>query len=113
QKDAQILKINLVGVIRLFQSVFIEQAYPRSLQYSKDVLSDVFYIVIDCLNPGLNKIGYSNILQVPPVVLCYHSVPSHHIKYNPRSAPVFLSKLVYDYTCASSLFPPLLVYPES
>ncbi|KAI5171463.1 hypothetical protein PAEPH01_1647 [Pancytospora epiphaga] len=59
------------------------------------------------------KLGYPDVLRVPSVVLCYHSVPCHHIRYDPRSAPVFLPKLVYNCTCASSLFPPLLVAPDS
>ncbi|KAI5168334.1 hypothetical protein PAEPH01_0047 [Pancytospora epiphaga] len=45
----------------------------------------------DRLSVGL---GYPDVIQVPPVILCYHSVPCHHIKYDPRSAPVFLPKLI-------------------
>ncbi|KAI5182296.1 hypothetical protein PAEPH01_2890 [Pancytospora epiphaga] len=63
----------------------------------------------DHLNVGLS---YLDILQVLPVVLCYLSVPYHHIWYDSRSAPIFLPKLVYNCTCASSLFPPLLVDPN-
>ncbi|KAI5172601.1 hypothetical protein PAEPH01_1777 [Pancytospora epiphaga] len=66
----------------------------------------------DRLDVGLDGLGYPDVLRVLSVVLCYHSVPCHHIWYDPRSAPVFLLKLVYNCTCASSLFPPLLVDPD-
>ncbi|KAI5171436.1 hypothetical protein PAEPH01_1622 [Pancytospora epiphaga] len=91
-------------------SVLSRRLAPR--RYSKDMLSSVFYIVLGCLDLGLNKIGYPDVLRVPLVILCYHSVPCHHIRYDPRSAPVFLLKLFYNCICASSLFPPLLVNPD-
>ncbi|KAI5172598.1 hypothetical protein PAEPH01_1774 [Pancytospora epiphaga] len=89
--------MNLLRVIKLF-------LYLAGLSYVF-LLSTVFYIVIGCLNLGLNKIGHPNTLRVPSVILCYHSVPCHHIRYNVNvhSAPVFFSKLIYNCTCASSL----------
>ncbi|KAI5168659.1 hypothetical protein PAEPH01_0312 [Pancytospora epiphaga] len=68
-----IIKINLLRVI-IDSSISL---YWADLSYVHvHVLSSVFYIVIDCLNVGLS---YPDVIQVPPVILCYHTVPCHHI----------------------------------
>ncbi|KAI5183065.1 hypothetical protein PAEPH01_2923, partial [Pancytospora epiphaga] len=93
-----------------FPSVCTGQACPWSCRYSKDMLSSVFYIVIGCLNLGLNKISYPNALQVLPVILCYQIILCQYIRYN---VPVFLPKLIYNCICASSLFLPLKVITKN
>ncbi|KAI5168460.1 hypothetical protein PAEPH01_0148, partial [Pancytospora epiphaga] len=81
-------------------SIFEGYAFQRLLEH-------------DRLDVGLDGLGYPDVLRVPSVVLCYHSVPCHHIWYDPRSAPVFLPKLICNCICGSSLFPSLLVDPDS
>ncbi|KAI5176532.1 hypothetical protein PAEPH01_2335 [Pancytospora epiphaga] len=102
---AKCYKINLLRVIiRLFN-----QFVPGRLELRPRAPALQRLLEHDRLDVGLD---YPDIFQVPPVVLCYHSVPCHHIGYDPRSAPVFLPKLIYNCTFASSLFPPLIVDPD-
>ncbi|KAI5172953.1 hypothetical protein PAEPH01_1830 [Pancytospora epiphaga] len=62
-------------------SIFEGYALQRLLEHNR-------------LDVGFDGLGYPDVLQVLLVVLCYNSVSCHHIWYDPRSAPVFLSELI-------------------
>ncbi|KAI5169867.1 hypothetical protein PAEPH01_1058 [Pancytospora epiphaga] len=89
-------KINLLGVVIRFLNQFVPGRLElRPLAPALDWLvlglvealgaASIFegyalqrLLEHDRLNVGL---GYSDVLRMPPVVLCYQIIPCHHIRY--------------------------------